>query len=273
MRIHTWYAFFLLTFLGFVLSEGIITSFLDVFIFVLMLSMFTGFSFAINDCYDVKEDQAKESSNNPIVRGKLSLKRAKAFSFSLAVLGIVLSLWFGLLVFVYFLFLTLLSFLYSVPPFRLKSRFPLDILSHGLFFGVLVLFLPALIFGLFTVPLLLVSASIFILSVSIELWNHIDDFESDKKAQLQTTACVLGRKRSEMTVKILSLFFPLTLLPLFLNGIYLPFFLAVTIGYSLALLKGIGPVLLYSSEATMLYLYANTHYGIALIFMIVGILF
>ncbi len=273
MRVHTWSAFFLLTFLGFVLSEGIITHFFDVLIFVMMLSLYTGFSFAINDCYDVDEDRAKESSKNPIVRGKLSPKRAKTFSFSLAVLGVSLSLWFSLMIFFYFLFLTLLSLFYSVPPIRLKTRFPLDILSHGLFFGVLVLFLPALVFGLFTFQLLLVSLSIFILSVSIELWNHIVDFESDKKAQLQTTACVIGLKRSETTVKILSLLFPLTLLPLFLNGLYLPFFLVFTFAYSLVLLKGNGPVLLYSSEATMLYLYANTHYGIALIFKIITLMF
>lgn len=271
MRVHTWYAFFLLTFLGFVLSGGIITHLFDVFIFVLMLSFFTGFSFAINDCYDVKEDQAKESSENPIVKSNLSLKRAKIFSFSLAVLGVSLSLWFGPIIFVYFLCMTLLSLFYSVPPIRLKSRFPLDILSHGLFFGVLVLYLPTLVFGLITFELLLVSISIFILSVSIELWNHIVDFESDKKARLQTAACVMGLSKSKKAVKFLSLLFPLALLPLFYNGIYLPFFLTFTFAYSLVLLKGIGPVLLYSSEATMLYLYANAHYGIALIFTILGI--
>ena len=198
-------------------------------------------------------------------------KSAKVFALSLALMSVLLSLWFGLIVFIYFICLTFLSLFYSVPPLRFKSRSPLDILSHGLFFGSLILILPALIFGSFTIQIFWVSVSIFFLSVTIELWNHIIDFESDIKARLRTAVSVIGLERSERIVKILALFFPLTLLPLYLNGVYLLLFIAVTSTYSLILMKNIGPTLLYSSEATTLYLYANLLYGITLVSKIIGI--
>lgn len=271
LRMKTWYAFFLLIFLGFILSEGFITQLLDILIFVLMISVFVGFSFAINDSFDVEEDRVKESRKNPVANGEISARRAKVFSLSLVLLGLLLSLWFSLIVFIYFTCLTFLSLFYSVPPLRFKSRFPLDILSHGLFFGSLILILPALVFGSFTIQLLLVSVSIFFLSVIIELWNHIIDFKSDTKARLRTTVCVIGLKRSERIAKILALLFPLTLLPLYLNGVYFLLFIVVTSIYSMIFLKSIGPTLLYSSEATILYLYANLPYGIILVSKIIGI--
>ena len=271
LRIKTWYAFFLLAFFGFILSEGFIIQLLDILIFGLMISAFLGFSFAINDSFDIAEDRDKESRKNPVAEGEITPRRAKVFSLSLAFLGVLLSLWFGLIFFVYFICLTVLSLFYSVPPFRFKSRCPLDIISHGLFFGSLILILPALIFGSFTIQVLLVSVSIFFLSVTIELWNHIMDFEGDMKSGLRTTVCVLGLKRSKRTAKILALLFPLTILPLYINGLYFLFFGIVTFIYSLIILKKFGPTLLYSSQATILYLYANLHYGIILVLKIFGI--
>ncbi len=271
LRMKTWYAFFLLIFLGFVLSEGFITQLLDIFIFVLMISGFVGFSFAINDSFDIAEDQMKESRKNPVAEGEIPLRRAKVFSLSLALMGLLLSLWFGLIVFIYLMCLTFLSLFYSAPPLRFKSRFPLDILSHGLFFGSLILILPALVFGSFTIQLLLVSVSIFVLSVIVELGNHIIDFESDLKARVRTTVCTIGLKKSKRITRILALIFPLTFLPLYINGMYFLLFIVVTSMYSMIILRSNGPTLLYSSEVTISYLYANFLYGIILVSKIIGI--
>jgi len=264
-----WYAFFLLAFLGYVISGGNVINPLDILVFILMISAYVGFSFAINDCFDVEEDRMKESRNNPVADGELSKRRALVFSISLALLGILLSVWFGLTIFVYFICLTLLSAFYSIPPVRFKTRFPLDILSHGFFFGSLIVILPALIFGSITSGVVLVAVSIFVLSIAIELWNHIIDFESDSKAQVRTTASVLGLVRSEKLARILGLILPITILPLFFDGVYIFLFMATTLAYVVLLIRNKSPVLLYSSEATTMYVYVVLSYFLVIVLKLI----
>jgi 4-hydroxybenzoate polyprenyltransferase len=266
VRLKAWYAFFLLAFLGFVISGGVVTNPLDILVFILMISAYVGFSFAINDCFDVEEDRLKESRNNPVASGEITRRRGLTLSSSLALLGILLSGWFGFTVFVYFTCLTLLSLFYSVPPLRFKTRYPLDILSHGLFFGSLIVILPALFFGSITSGVILVGVSIFILSITIELWNHITDFESDSSAQVRTTAFVLGLERSEKVARIFGMIIPITILPLFFDGAYIFLFFAITMIYIAIFLKQSTPALLYSSEATAMYTYAILSYF--LVFML-----
>lgn len=269
LRMKAWYAFFLLAFLGYAISGGVVVNPLDILIFSLMISAFVGFSFAINDCFDVEEDRLKESRNNPVASGEITKRRALVFSSSLALLGILFSGWFGFTIFVYFICLTLLSLFYSVPPLRFKTRYPLDILSHGLFFGSLILILPAMIFGSITSGVLLVALSIFILSITIELWNHIIDFESDSRAQVRTTAYVLGLEKSERIARIFGLIFPVTILPLFLDGAYIFLFLATTSIYTVILLRKAAPAKLYSSEATALYAYAVLSYFLVFVIKVI----
>jgi len=256
LRMKAWYAFFLLAFLGYAISGGVVMNPLDILVFSLMISAFVGFSFAINDCFDVEEDRLKESRNNPVASDEITKRRALVFSSSLALLGILFSGWFGFTIFVYFICLTLLSFF-------------LDILSHGLFFGSLILILPALIFGSITSGVLLVALSIFILSITIELWNHIIDFESDSRAQVRTTAFVLGLDKSERIARIFGLIFPVTILPLFLDGAYIFLFLATTSIYIVILLRKAAPAKLYSSEATALYAYAVLSYFLVFVIKVI----
>jgi len=259
LRMKAWYAFFLLAFLGYAISGGVVMNPLDILVFSLMISAFVGFSFAINDCFDVEEDRLKESRNNPVASDEITKRRALVFSSSLALLGILFSGWFGFTIFVYFICLTLLSLFYSVPPLRFKTRYPLDILSHGLFFGSLILILPALIFGSITSGVLLVALSIFILSITIEL----------SRAQVRTTAFVLGLDKSERIARIFGLIFPVTILPLFLDGAYIFLFLATTSIYIVILLRKAAPAKLYSSEATALYAYAVLSYFLVFVIKVI----
>ena len=269
IRLKAWYAFFLLAFLGYVISGGVVTNPLDTLVFILMISSYVGFSFAINDCFDVEEDRLKESRNNPVASGEITKRSALVFSISLALLGVLLSIWFGFTVFVYLICLTLLSLFYSVPPLRFKTRSPLDILSHGLFFGSLILLLPALIFGAITSGVLLIAVSIFVLSLSIELWNHIIDFENDSMAHIRTTAYVLGPDRSERVARIFCLIFPITILPLFFDGAYIFLFIVTTSTYIAVLLRNVSPAPLYSSDATALYVYAVLSYFLVFVLKVI----
>jgi 4-hydroxybenzoate polyprenyltransferase len=243
--------------LGFVLSGGLAGPLADIIIFFLIVSTYLGFSFAINDSFDVEEDMFKISRKNPVTTGEVTQDQALTFAYSLAITGQIFSAWFGPVVFFYYLGLTLLSFFYSAPPLRFKARFPLDILSHGMFFGSMILLLPALIFGSFTIGLLLIALSVFFLSVTIELWNHIADYKSDMKARLKTAVCVLGLEKSEKVVKVLAVLFPLTLVPLYHSGAYFLHFIAATFIYLLIFARRTIPSVLYS--------YANLLYGVILV--------
>jgi 4-hydroxybenzoate polyprenyltransferase len=254
LRIRGWYAFLCTAILGFVISGGMTGPVVDILIFFLMVSVFLGFSFSINDSFDIAEDLQKKSRSNPVADGEVSQDQAVTFSYSLALAGIILSAWFGPFVFIYYLGLTLMSFFYSAPPLRFKSRFPFDLLSHGLFFGSLILLLPAIIFGSLNTGVLLIAISIFFLSVTIELWNHIEDYESDMMARLKTTVCVLGLEKSERIAKVLAILFPLTLVPLYHSGAYfLPFIVSTSVYFIIFIRR---------TQPTVLYSYANMLYGV-----------
>ncbi|MHA2322607.1 MAG: UbiA family prenyltransferase, partial [Candidatus Thorarchaeota archaeon] len=189
----------------------------------------------------------------PIATEEIDQKNAIRFSLALGITGLLLSTWFGLMIFIYQLTLTGLSYLYSAPPLRLKSRYPFDILSHGFFFGALILLFPVIVFGPITNAVLLLTVSVFFLSILIELWNHISDYESDMKAMLKTTVCVLGLERSVKIAMVLSLLFPVTLFPFYYGNGYLFLFIFATTVYSL--------LFYWKRSPTYLFSYANLLYG------------
>lgn len=236
LRIRNWLGYFLIATFGFVISKGYTNSFIEVFLFYIILIFYLGFSFSINNCFDVKEDRLK-LKKNPIATGKLIFKNSFFFSIILAALGIALSMFFGLKVFLFYLILTLLSFFYSSPPLRFKSRFLLDIISHGLFFGALLFLLPLVIFGSITLFHYIIAFFIFYFSVMLELRNHIEDYESDKKAGLKTTACTLGVQETEKLLYLLALFYPIILFLVFISQFLLPFLIITFIFYMSFLLK------------------------------------
>ena len=143
-----------------------------------------------------------------------------------------LSLLRGFNVFYFFSILIFLSLSYSCPPFRLKSKPLFDLISHGLFFGSLLFLFPSVFFSR-DVELLhaLIAISIFYFSLILELRNHIEDYETDKKAGLRTTVCILGLNASKKIMYFLSLLFPLSFLPIFYTinkHMTLSLFLAMT---------------------------------------------
>lgn len=257
LRIRNWRGYFLIATFGFIISEGFLHPFTEIFVFYLMTFLYLGFSFSINNYFDVKEDKLNISKKNPVATGELSSKNALLFSAILTVSGIILSAFFGPKVFLFYLVLTLLSLFYSSPPLRFKSRFLLDIISHGLFFGVLLILLPLIIFNFeLTQFHYLIGFSIFYFSVILELRNHLEDYESDKKAGLKTTVCVLGLKRSEKLVKFLAMLFPVILSSIFLFRQFPVFLLLTTLFYLTFLIK---------KNYRILDIYANMAYGLLII--------
>jgi len=215
LRIRNWLGYFLITTLGYVIFTKLSAHISETIFFYVLICLYLGFSFSINNCFDIKEDSLKRKKNNPVAIGEIKQKEGIAFSLLLALLGIPLSFLRGLNVFFFFSILIFLSLLYSSPPFRLKSKPFFDLISHGLFFGSLLFLFPSVFFSR-DVEFLhaLIAISIFYFSIILELRNHIGDYEADKKAGLRTTVCVLGLNASEKITYFLSLIFPLLLLPI-----------------------------------------------------------
>ncbi|RLJ00508.1 MAG: 4-hydroxybenzoate polyprenyltransferase [Candidatus Aenigmatarchaeota archaeon] len=239
MRIKNWRAYLLISILGFLLSFGYTNDIIKITAFFIAVSLYLGFSFSINECFDTSEDRLK-GTKNPIALGKIKFEHGLCFSGILAILGLSLAAVFGMNAFLFYLTMILLSLAYSSKPLRLKSRFILDLLSHGLFFGAFLFIFPFIVFSkAINIIHYLIMLVIFYFSIILELRNHISDFDYDRRAGLKTSACVLGKDKSIKVLRFLFMLYPLSLLPIFLltNLYYLFFVLASTLYLLLFLFK------------------------------------
>lgn len=217
LRIKDWRAYFFMATFGFIVSKGFLFPIKDIFLFWLIVFLFLTFGFSVNDCFDIKEDRYHKNKENPLVRKEISFKKGLSFSILIGILGLILSNFFGLKVFLFCLVAALIGFFYSAPPLRLKSKPFLDLISHGLFAGAFIFILPLMIFKKeLNLIYYLTTFSIFYFSLILELRNHLEDFEIDKKANLKTTVCILGYKNSERLLRYSAILYPLILLSIFL---------------------------------------------------------
>jgi 4-hydroxybenzoate polyprenyltransferase len=229
LRIPDWGGYFLMGVLGFVLSHGFLSPLSDIFLFFAMFVLFLGLGFSVNEYFDLEEDGYNKTKTNILLEKQITLKKGLIFSIFLGVLGLILSIKFGWNVFLFCLVGLLIGFFYSARPFRFKSRPFLDLVSHGLFAGVFLFLLPFLVFdSAITLVHRFVAFSIFYLSLTLELRNHLEDYEADKKAGVNTSVCFIGYNKSEKLLRFLVFLYPLVLLPIFLSmvKVYLFIFLS-----------------------------------------------
>lgn len=242
-RMKDWRAYFGLGFFGFVVSKGFLFPAFDIFIFLTIGILLLAFGFSINNFFDIEEDREKKETANLLIQNK------KNFIFSIlpGILGLLLSLLFGLKVFLFVLAASLIGFFYSAPPLRMKSKPFLDLISHGLFAGALIFLFPLMIFNpQLTLFHYLIAFSVFYLSATLDLRNHLEDFHSDFRAGLKTTACFLGYKNSENLLKYLLFFLPF---------LFSPLFLIASEGYAFSLLI----FLILTSVSLLLFLFKKSY--------------
>ncbi len=227
LRIIDARGYILLSLFGFLLAKGFLFPLKDILIFWVIVLSLLGFGFSINDCFDQKEDKFDKTKKNPLVAKEISFKRALTFSFILAGFGLFLSALYGLEVFLICLVGVILTFFYSSPPLRLKSRPPFDLISHGLFAGVFILVLPILFFkNQLNLLHYLLLLSAFYFSVVLELRNEYEDYEIDKTAGLITIAYALGKQKTESSLRYLAALYPLALFPIFyILSVFTPVFI------------------------------------------------
>lgn len=174
-------------------------------IIVLLLNVF---AFAINDIEDA-EDDAKDPAKvnrNPISAGILKKKEALVFTWSIAVLSLLLLLKFGAASTAIGLLTIIVGFLYSFKSIRLKSIPFLDIISHGLFLGGLQ---SLVIITAYNNPLtttgILLTILIFFQSTMGDINNEIRDYEVDRATGIKNTASVLNLVKAKSFMHFLQL--------------------------------------------------------------------
>jgi 4-hydroxybenzoate polyprenyltransferase len=204
-RISHWRAYFSIAAMGFILNVPSLSSLTpsSVLHFVFTISLFLGFAFSINNCYDVEADRNNRGKHggNPMVSGELTVREGVAASLLISALGLVAAfLIYDRVTFLFYLALVTISHAYSSPPIRLKSRPIMDIVSHGLFFGVLPFIFGARATGAPQPQGHLFLASLFASSVILEMRNHVEDIEYDLDAGVNTTATWLGEPQSRRLI-------------------------------------------------------------------------
>ena len=193
------------------LSASDLTDFfsIDTTLVFLFSSILTGAIYSLNNTYDVESDKkqlqtAKDfgrwnlSTKNQVALGNISKRMALSFSaflFCLSTLyfyvkGGALPAFFATIIFIW-------GWAYSAPPLKLKNRFLLDLLLHGLFWGS---FLFLMGFSVKRVAdLNIVMSHLVLIFFSSLLWqfhNFFEDYYADKEAGNMTFVVRLGLKKS-----------------------------------------------------------------------------
>ncbi len=138
---------------------------------------------------------------NPIARGALSREVGLLATFLVAAVGTALTAALLPSVLPAYLLSLLLSLAYSLPP-RLKCKPPLDVISHSLFFGALLVLMGALSARAPMDPVALALAAFY--SAFLELRNEVEDLDYDEASRCLTTVVLLGSRRAELLTKALA---------------------------------------------------------------------
>ncbi|MHA1580600.1 MAG: UbiA family prenyltransferase [Candidatus Freyarchaeota archaeon] len=167
---------------------------LNIFIQILPLAVFafllTGSFFSINNAFDIQEDISAGKTSNLVARGLITKNEAILFSILLAMAAVAFFSYIGgFLGFLFSITCTVLGFLYSVPPVRFKKRPILDIVSHGLFLGSLLILIGTTAYG--GTPnqtAYFFAVGFFVVSCLFQMQNLLGDYFIDRDLGIKTTA-------------------------------------------------------------------------------------
>lgn len=208
MRVKCWRGYFGMGMLGYITGlNELPINIEDLVRLVLSLSFYLAFSFSINNVFDVESDRINPNKlkQNPIAIGLISKKEALIVSIILALLGITIATTENSFSLTIYIIMLLLSASYSTPPIRLKGRPPLDLLSHGFFFGSLLIIYGSSISHKFDWSTIEIAILMYFYSLFLQLRNLRDDLDYDKLSLTITTAVKIGREKSSVMLSILAI--------------------------------------------------------------------
>jgi len=201
---------------GFVVLFGFLTASdsaeffsVDTALVYLFSVVHTGAIYSLNNVYDIESDERQLATPRNFGRWNLSAKnqlalgnttKKKAFLFSL-ILFTLSTLYFylagGSLPAFLALSIFVVGWAYSAPPLELKSRFLLDLIIHGLFWGSFLFLMGYLMKSIGSLNSVMPNLIlVFLASILWEFHNHFEDYYANKETRNLTFVVRLGLKRS-----------------------------------------------------------------------------
>jgi len=180
---------------------------LKIFLIIMFMLFSIRLAFLVNNLYDVKEDKKHPEGvkKNPFIYlNNEEILKAKMIVIVIAICSIAI---FHLIFQIFsatllYAFLLLLDIIYSAPP-RLKEKPPFDLFSHSLYFGSLLVFIPLLLYHIrIDLKLASILVGVSLISIAMELGNHISDYEYDKRAGVKTFSTRFGEGFSNIVLKV-----------------------------------------------------------------------
>ncbi len=166
---------------------------LQVFPLAIFAGLLTGSFFSINNAFDVKEDLSSGKTSNLVARGLITKNEAILFSVIIAMAAVAYFSYIGgIMGFLFSTSCAVLGFLYSVPPIRLKKRPVIDIVSHGLFLGALLILIGTTAYGgTLNQTAYFFAVGFFAVSCLFQMQNLLGDYFIDRDQGIKTTAVSL----------------------------------------------------------------------------------
>lgn len=185
-----------LTLLGVLLGTADSQTQIDLRVVFLLLAnlLSNSFAFMINDLEDAEDDarDKKKKQRNPISAGRLSRKDGVLATKIVLLASAVLYALSGFLPLITGGMILVLSHLYSWKSLRLKSLPLVDIISHVLMLGSLLVYAGFTVYSDNISAIWLVGMGVALFSAYGQLYNQYRDYDNDKLAGLKNTASLLN---------------------------------------------------------------------------------
>lgn len=207
LRFDEWLPAFAFILIGYILTRSVALkdayTLLAAFLSFLLIG---SFGFIINDYFDRDFDKKKKDNRNPISSKLVSERSAIVLSLLSAISGLALSYSILPKVFPLFIAYFVLLTLYSAPPFRLKEKSLLDVISFCSIIPILFL-VGYMLFREISVSIIMLAIEFFILNIVIEVMQEIRDYNADMKSGFKTTVIGLGIENSIKLIRVIMISF------------------------------------------------------------------
>jgi 4-hydroxybenzoate polyprenyltransferase len=162
------------------------------------------FAFMINDVVDAPDDMRDplKQKSNVISQGLLTVKEGNILSGIIFGVSAILFFFGGWYSFIIGMGTLILSYLYSAPPFRLKARPIVDIVSHVLMLSTFLMMSGYYIYDSNPQKAWFIIIAITFVSAYGQFYNQMDDFDVDKAVGIKNTAMFLGKRGTYIAILI-----------------------------------------------------------------------
>lgn len=210
LRPIAWICFLLPFSMGYGLGINVTIDPYQIILAFLAFFCWMGFSFIVNAIGDIDVDKfhngrAKDMdlANQPLVTKEITKKEALFISVIFFIFSLIFSWFVHLYFFILIFIVDIIGYIYSMEPFRFKTKPIADILCNA--FAAVFIFIAGLSIGGDNMNIMMILG-IFIMIVIFYIPTVVTDYEFDKKAGLKTSAIFFGPK------KILRAMYPLTVI-------------------------------------------------------------